>query len=247
MKRIIFVLFLMFIAHILEAQNIGILNGKWAFSGSRLTLFHVKNDSLFFTEINDHIVKDFEPFYSGSPDFSSLTLFPCKVFQFNEQLMITTEVSKKRLFTFIYSLKDTTIIHFVGDVYYNDKRSPNPNENCDLNVPYCTIKLYSINEIITIRNLKAISEISKKEVMKVFKQHSKLCKTKCNKCYEGFPGAEVNQIIIEMGYNPICKIPRNDSYTYQTSGFDNIMDIYKSDKEIYSFYKKYFLDFINNK
>ncbi|AUC15799.1 hypothetical protein BTO06_11850 [Tenacibaculum sp. SZ-18] len=250
MKTLILLLTIISISPLSFGQEVSSLDGKWAFSGSRTTFFTVKNDSLFVSLINDHTISEFEQFYSGAPKADSLTLFPCQTNQFDDKLMIVaknTRRNKGALMSFIYSTKDSSSITYIGDVYYGDKKVPNANDNCNLQVPYCTNKLYSIKELDSIKKLKPISEISKAEVLTVFERHSEILKTKCNKCYEGFPGADINGILIDLGYNPIQKIDWNDSYAYEVSGFDNIMDKYREDEEVVAAYRKYFSTFIENK
>ena len=49
-------------------------------------------------------------------------------------------------------------------------------------------------------------------------QNEKL-KSRCNKCYAGFTDAYMNEILIEMGFNPIVKRTAVHSVWYNTSGF----------------------------
>lgn len=249
MKNLILLLIIISIGSLSFGQEVASLDGKWAFSGSRTTFFTVKNDSLFLSLINDNTVQEFEQFYSGIPNADSLTLFPCKTTQFDDKLMIVAEITRRNkvsLMSFIYSTKDSSSIIYVGNVFYDDRKVPNANENCNLQVPYCLNRLYSIKELDSIKKLKSVSEISKAEVLLVFKRHSEILKSKCNKCYEGFPGADINGILIDLGYNPIQKVDCNDSYAYEVSGFDNIMDKFREDEEVVAAYKKYFLAFTQN-
>lgn len=249
MKKIFLGLLLIITYNFALSQKINDLDRKWAFSGSRTTFFSVRNDSLFLSLINDHSVHDFEQFYSGDPNMDSLTLFPCQTTLFGNKIMVVVEVkqmNKKSIMSFIYSTEDSSVINYIGDVYYGDKKVPNANENCNLQVPYCINKLYSIADIEKIKKLNPISEITKKEVLKVFKMHSEVVKSRCNKCYEGFPGAEINEIIIQLGYNPVIKKGWNDTYVYDVSGFDNMLKIYEEDSEVKNAYRAYFLPFINN-
>jgi hypothetical protein len=250
MKKISFVVvFFLSMIHVI-AQDIKTLDGKWAFSGSRTTIFTVKNDTLFVSLIDDNDLKNFEAFYSGKSITDTSQLFPATVSQFNGKLMITSQLkrnTKTSLMTFIYDEKDSLHIQYVGDVYYNDKRVPYTNEHCDINVPYCTNRLYSKSDIVRISKLKSLETITKPEILELFKKHEAICKTKCNKCYEGFPGADMNGILIEMGYNPINKVPWNAGYKYKVSAFDFIMDKHRSDPEIDQAYRKYFWEFMTGK
>ena len=99
--------------------------------------------------------------------------------------------------------------------------------------------MYALNDIIEIKKLKKLSNITKEEVLDAFKIHSEMLVTKCNKCHDGFTGADFNTILIEMGYNPISIIDWNDSYAYDTSGFDYIMDLFENDEEIFNAFKTY--------
>lgn len=217
------------------AQDIKMLDGKWAFSGSRTTVFTVKGDSLFVSLIDDDDLKNFETFYSGKPITDASQMFPAAVLKFNGKLMLTSQIRRNlrtSSVTFIFDQKDSLHIHYVGDVYYDDKKAPYTNEYCDTNVPYCTNRLYSRSDIVRISKLKSLETITKPEILELFKKHEVICKTKCNKCYEGFPGADFNGILIEMGYNPINKKPRDAGYKYSVSAFDFIMDRYREDPEI---------------
>src|ERR1044071_7483416 len=218
------ILFLVLTIHVV-AQDIKTLDGKWAFSGSRSTVFTVRNDTLFVSLVDDGDLPNFEAFYSGKPITDPALLSPATVSKFNGKLQIASQVKRRSntfLMTFIYDEKDSLHIHYVGDVYYGDKKIPNANAYCDTLVPYCTNRLYSRNDMIRIGKLKPLEGITKKEIFEVFKKHEIMCRTKCNKCYEGFPGADFNGIIIEMGYNPIYKKPWNGSYSYSVSSYDFI-------------------------
>jgi hypothetical protein len=233
-----------------SAQDFKKLDGKWAFSGSRMTIFTVRNDTLFTSLIDDSDLNSFDAFYAGKPISDPKQLIASKVSSFNGKLMISADFStesKSHLLTLIYDEKDSLHIQYVGDVYYNDKKVPYTNENCNPAVPYCTNRLYSKSDLAAIKKMAPLAGIKKPEILELFKRHEEVCKTKCNKCYESFAGAEINEILIDMGYNPINKVEWNKSYKYSVSGFDFIMDHNKQDPEIMAAYKKYSQPFYKGK
>jgi hypothetical protein len=249
MKKIsIVVLFFLSMIHVV-AQDIKMLDGKWAFSGSRTTVFTVKNDTLFVSLVDDGDLKNFETFCAGQSITDPALLSATTISRFNGKLQISAMAKRKQstyLMTFIYDQRDSLHIHYVGDVYYGDKKVPYTNQYCDTLVPYCTNRLYSKSDIVRISKLKPLEIITKPEILELFKRHEAICKTKCNKCFEGFPGADINGILIEMGYNPVYKKPRNDSYTYSVSASSFIMDKYRDDPEIKEA-TNYFKEFLTGK
>jgi len=56
-------------------------------------------------------------------------------------------------------------------------------------------------------------------------------KSRCNRCYAGFTDAYMNEVFIEMGYNPIVKRAAVNSVWYNTSGFTFYLKMKFSDDQ----------------
>jgi hypothetical protein len=242
MKKIIFAIAFTCAALSVVAQDIKMLDGRWAFSGNRTTVFTVKNDTLFVSLVDNGDLKNFETFYSGKPLTDPGVLSRAQTSVVNGKMLISCGIKrgdKSTLMVFIYDQKDSLHIQYIGDVYYGEKKAPYINDKCNTDVPYCTNRLYYRNDAVKISKLKSLAGITKAEVIDLFTKLSNANQKRCNKCYEGLEGADVNVLLIEMGYNPINKVPKNATYQYSVSGFDFFMDKHGKDPEVMEAYKNY--------
>lgn len=226
MKKLLFVLpFILTITA--RAQVARSFENRWCFIGGSIMLFSAKNDKLYCKLFAPHNPQDFKNFYSSQNVNDSSTYNEVSIDSSKAKLFLTTRFlsvnEQKTLFLVYDKLNDSTLF-FVGDVYYDISRMKYTNTNCNIDVPACSNYLYKKNDISFITKNKELKTISRKEVFEVFKRFKVILAKRCNRCYEGFPGADFNRVLIAMGYNPFYQRTFNNELIYDTSGFDFIME-----------------------
>lgn len=243
----LFIIVLITLALTTSGQTIKSFDGRWCFTGSRTSIFVVKENQLFLTFIKGHDTEYFSRFYSGKDLGDSLDFFPVTVDSAGNKIFLSTHITINNRGTSLFLVFDKTvdsILNFVGDVYYDSSQVKFANNNCNLDVPSCTNYFYHRTDIIRISKLRDIKALSRTEAFNIFTQFAKISRNKCNKCYEGFPGADFNQIVINMGFNPIYQRKFNDEMIYETSAFDFIRENMignsspPKDQDLYDYYKK---------
>lgn len=252
MKKSIFILSLFFVLHS-YGQIPKSFDGRWCFAGSRILQFAEKKGKLYCRFIEEHDTKNFLQFYLGKQvadtigsivniDSSKTKLFLTTILQSGE---------KSKSFFFVYDKSNDSTLYFVGDVYYDTTRIKYTNHNCNCVVPTCGNYFYTKKTLATISKLKDIGNLTREEAFEVFKRFKAVSATRCNRCYEGFPGADFNNILMNMGFNPISQKKFGNEIVYNTSVFDYIMDKFvggesgKRDKELYDYYKSISNEFFN--
>ena len=93
------------------------------------------------------------------------------------------------------------------------------NSNCNLQYPRCINRLYNESDLKAILQLKTYDAFSRDDAFEFLLRLNEKLKSRCNKCYAGFTDAYMNEILIEMGFNPIVKRTAVHSVWYNTSGF----------------------------
>jgi recombinational DNA repair protein (RecF pathway) len=73
-----------------------------------------------------------------------------------------------------------------------------------------------LNAILRLKNSEAFTRDDAFEFLLRFNEK---LKSRCNRCFAGFTDAYMNEVLIEMGFNPIVKRTANKSVWYNTSGF----------------------------
>lgn len=119
----------------------------------------------------------------------------------------------------LYSAKDSSHILFTGDVFYDSSKVIVPNINCTPGRPACSNRLYDQNELKSMMKLKTTDAFTRDDAFEFLTRLNGNLKSRCNKCYAGFTDAYMNEILIEMGFNPIIKRTAARSIWYNTSGF----------------------------
>ena len=123
----------------------------------------------------------------------------------------------------VYLPADPNNIQFTGDVYFDSTRVVATNANCTVTKPVCANRLYSGNELRGLSELKSPDSFTRDDAFEFLLRMNQKLKTKCNRCYAGFTDAWMNEVLIEMGFNPIVKKQANKSVWYTTSGFSSFV------------------------
>jgi hypothetical protein len=142
-----------------------------------------------------------------------------KTYQLEGVLKIYTSFGKKLdTLNFIVEKNNPNVLKIVKK-FVADYRTKNmtQNINCDTPQLACPIYLYDIAKFDALKKLKAIEKITKPDLEKFLKKLEISFKKSCNLCNESFFAAEVNKIVIELGYNPISSRITQYSTFYKTS------------------------------
>jgi len=207
------------LARISFAQTLRQLDGKWCFTGLRTTVFKVQGEKLHVAMIEYPDTANFNSFVQDLPIDSSI-FTEANVTQANDSVIIhaifPAIAHELRL---VYSLKDPTNIWFTGDVFFDSTRVIATNKNCNIKTPGCINRLYSRDDLKSFTSLKTNENFTRDDAFEFLLLLNNKLKSKCNRCYAGFTDAYMNEVLIEMGFNPIVKHTANKSVWYNTSGF----------------------------
>jgi hypothetical protein len=206
-------------AQIIHAQSINQLNGRWSFTGLRTTVFKVTNEKLYVGMLDYADTSNFNRFVKGLP-IDSTVFEEASVIQKHDSIAIHARFpSIDHNLQLVYVTNDSTHILFTGDVFFDSTRVIATNKNCDLNNPGCINRLYNGSDLKAIMQLKSYDVFSRDDAFEFLLRLNENLKARCNKCYAGFTDAYMNEILIEMGFNPIVKRSAASSVWYNTSGF----------------------------
>ena len=255
MKNVLFILSLIF-ALTVKAQIPETFDGRWCSLGSSTLVFSAKNNKLYCTLVEEHKTKEFASFYLSQQLSDSAKYFEVNVSTANSKIFLGTTIHTRRdssTMLFVYDRSVDTTLYFVGDVYYDSTRMAYTNSNCNMDVPACSSYFYKKNDYAYLSKLKSLTTISRKEAFEVLRRFMALSATKCNRCYEGFPGAYMNRIIIGMGYNPVYQQEFDGELCFKTSGLDFIVDTFigrtdkPNDKEMADYLKNKYAEYFFGK
>ena len=208
---------------IVNAQTINQLNGRWSFTGLRTTVFKVEDEQLYVGMIEYTDTSNFNRFVNGL-SIDSGVFNQASVIRTNDTLFIHAKFpSIDHDLQLVYVTKDSTNILFTGDVFFDSTRIIVTNNNCNLNNPSCINRLYNESDLKAILQLKTYEAFSRDDAFEFLLRLNEKLKSRCNKCYAGFTDAYMNEILIEMGFNPIVKRTAVHSEWYNTSGFTFFM------------------------
>jgi hypothetical protein len=203
----------------IDAQTIQQLDGKWSFTGLRTTVFKIVNEKLYVGMLEYTDTSNFNRFVNALP--IDLTVFnEASVIQKNDT--ITVHVGFPSIdhdLQLVYVTKDSTNILFTGDVFFDSTKVVVANKNCNLSNPGCINRLYDQGDLKAIMRLKSYDVFTRDDAFEFLLRLNEKLKSRCNKCYAGFTDAYMNEILIDMGFNPIVKRAAINSVWYNTSGF----------------------------
>jgi hypothetical protein len=99
--------------------------------------------------------------------------------------------------------------------------------------PACINRLYGQEDLVRLTALKTSESFTRDDAFEFLVRLNHTLKTKCNRCYAGFTDAYMNEVLIEIGYNPISKRTTNKLVWYNTSGFTVfVKEKYSDDQRI---------------
>ena len=226
-----FLLICLLYVNVGTAQDIQHLDGKWAFTGLRTTVFKVLNGKLYMGMLEYADTANFNRFMQRQPLDTSVYI-PATVSQSSDTIRINAKFPLiDHELKLHYLPKDSTHIWFTGDVYIDSTRVIVPNNNCNLQNPACINRLYNQTDLGAIISLKTSEQFSRDDAFEFLLRLNEKLKSRCNKCFAGFTDAYMNEVLIEMGYNPIVKRTAVRSVWYNTSGFTFYLKMKFADDE----------------
>jgi hypothetical protein len=201
------------------SQKISDLNGRWCFTGLRTTLFDYRNNKLYVGFLEPRDTLNFKKFLNHVP-LDTAIFIESNVTAVNDTFIIEASFPRINYFLkLVYTTTNPDVIMYTGDVFFDSSTIIATNRNCHLQNPSCVNRLYSKDEILTINKMKAPEKFSRDDAFEFLLRLSLKLKDKCNRCYAGFTDAYMNEVLIDMGFNPITKHTYTQSVMYNTSGF----------------------------
>lgn len=215
------------------SQSIHQFDGKWSFTGLRTTVFKVQNSKLYLGMIEYADTANFNLFVQGL-SIDTAVFVEASVSQTNDTIVINAKFPAiAHELNLLYSPKDPNNIWFTGDVYFDSSRVIVTSANCNVKSPACINRLYDRADLARLTGLKTSESFTRDDAFEFLVRLNHTLKTKCNRCYAGFTDAYMNEVLIEMGYNPISKRTANKSVWYNTSGFTVfVKEKYSGDQRI---------------
>lgn len=200
-------------------QSINELNGKWCFTGFRTTIFSVRNAKLYVGLLDSRDTINFKRFLENSI-LDTAIFVEATVLSSNDTLKMEADFPKiKHRLNLAYYLSAVDAITYMGDVYFDTASLIRTNRNCQLQQPMCINKLYAADDIPRILKLKPVQEFTRDHAFEFLLRLSLELRDKCNRCYSGFTDAYMNEVFIDMGFNPITAHRFGFVTVYNTSGF----------------------------
>jgi hypothetical protein len=194
-------------------------DGKWSFTGLRTTIFKVQDAKLYLGMIEYADTANFNRFVLGLP-VDSTVFNEAIVSQRSDTLVINAKFPAiAHELALLYSPNDPNNIWFTGDVFFDSTRVIVTNTNCNPGSPGCINRLYNHDDLNSITSLKTKDNFTRDDAFEFLLRLNEKLKSKCNRCYAGFTDAYMNEVLVEMGFNPIVKRIANKSVWYNTSGF----------------------------
>lgn len=202
-----------------HAQTIKLFDGRWSFTGLRTTVFKVENEKLLVGMLEYADTANFNRFMKGLP-MDSTVFNEAMVSEMGDTMSIHVRFPAiDHDLQLVYSTHDPNNILFTGDVFFDSTKVIVANNNCSLDHPACVNRLYRADDLKKISQLKTYEVFSRDDAFEFLLRLSEYLKFRCNKCYAGFTDAYMNEVLIEMGFNPIVKRIAAHSEWYNTSGF----------------------------
>ncbi len=213
------------------AQTIKQLDGKWAFTGLRTTVFKVAKEKLYVGMLEYADTSNFNRFILGL-SLDSAVFKKATATQKDDTITIQAKFpSIDHDLKLLYVPNDSNNIWYTGDVFFDSTKVIVTNKNCNLNNPGCINRLYDESDLKTMMHLKNNEVFTRDDAFEFLLRLNEKLKSRCNRCYAGFTDAYMNEVLIEMGYNPIVKRTAVNSVWYNTSGFTFYLKMKFSDDE----------------
>ena len=201
------------------AQSMNVLNGKWCFTGFRTTVFSVMNQKLYVGLLESRDTLNFKKFLENSILDSSIFV-EATVRSLNDTVKIEADFPRtKHKLHLRYFSGSPAVIIYMGDVFGDSASLIRTNSNCPIQQPMCINKLYAAADVSTISKLKPELEFTRDHAFEFLLRLSFQLRNKCNRCYAGFTDAYMNEVLIDMGFNPVTTQKSGGFTIYNTSGF----------------------------
>lgn len=226
-------LFALLYVHCADAQILKQLDGKWAFTGLRTTIFKVQNNELYVGMLEYTDTSNFNRFLEALPPDSTV-FTKASTLQENDTIAIQVQFPAiDHSLQLIYATKNPMNILFTGDVFFDSTKAITANNNCNLNNPGCINRLYNASDLKAMLHLNNYTNFTRDDAFEFLLRLNETLKTRCNKCYAGFTDSYMNEVLINMGFNPIIKRSAVGSTWYNTSGFNSYIKAkFASDQRI---------------
>ena len=201
------------------AQTITQFDGKWAFTGLRTTVFKVDNKKLYVGMLEYTDTLHFNRFVQGLPlDFAVFSEATATLN--SDTIVISVKFpSIDHDLKLLYVPNDSNNIWYTGDVFFDSTKVIVTNKNCNLFNPGCINRLYNDADLKSMMRLKTSDLFTRDDAFEFLLRLNEKLKLRCNRCYAGFTDAYMNEVLFEMGFNPIIKRTAVKSVWYNTSGF----------------------------
>jgi hypothetical protein len=202
------------------SQALQSLDDKWCFTGLRTTLFNVENGHLYVGLLNYNDTLNFKKFINDGFVDDTLIFSRADIIGSGDTIIIKANFPKvDHELILEYSPLNPSAINYTGDVYFDSTHVINTNRNCRLSKPSCINTLYSKEDLLSMIKKNSPEKFTRDNAYEFLVRLSVKLKDKCNRCYPGFTDAYMNEVLIEMGFNPITRQPVANSLLYNTSGF----------------------------
>src|SRR5690349_14642496 len=218
MTKYILLLFLIY-TQSATAQTINQLDGRWSFTGLRTTIFKVQNQKLFVGMLEYADTANFNRFIKGL-SVDSTVFNEANVNQSHDTINIHARFPAiDHDLQLKYLPSDPNHILFTGDVFFDSTKVIATNKNCNLSNPGCINRLYNQSDLKAMMQLKTYEAFTRDDAFEFLLRLNERLQSRCNKCYAGFTDAYMNDVLMEMGFNPIVKRSAANTVWYNTSGF----------------------------
>jgi hypothetical protein len=200
-------------------QTVEQFEGRWSFTGLRTTAFKVRDNKLYVAMVEYTDTASFNRFVRRLPLDSSMFSLAA-VSAENDTVLIDVDFpSIDHRLSLRYTPSDPDHIWYTGDVFFDSTRIISTNLNCSLARPACINRLYDDVHLKELNRLKTSESFTRDDAFEFLLRLNEKLKSHCNRCYAGFTDAYMNEVLMEMGFNPIVKQTANRSVWYNTSGF----------------------------
>jgi hypothetical protein len=228
------------------------LNNQWAFFGNGLVYFEEQRDSLWvdYMEQDSYRFIDFYNFNLPPNEKRELKLVgvvdTVKAYQLTSIMEFTTRFrSKQDTIKFLMNKNNNHQIWVAGKITYDYREnSIKKNSYCDTPFLFCPLLLYDKSKMETIKKLNPIDKITKPHLIAFLNKLEKKLKERCNICNEAFFISDVNEIIMELGYNPVFTYTKGKMTIHKTSALYQLTYLLATaHKDLNERYKKLFDNF----
>jgi hypothetical protein len=251
MNKLFFLICFIKLSLLAQAQLPNSLINKWGFIGNGILFFSETNNQTY-VEIMEQGNNSFIDLYTTGKSLNKK--YQDKIIV--EDSTITYKLlSQTRLYDtfekavdtvrFLKEKNNSNILFITGKSRINGKRNGiKTNNNCDTTNLKCPVYLYDLKKLNELKKLKQINTINKTDFVKFLNNLKKALPKNCNICNDNFVVSVVNNIVMQMGYNPISSYTTKYSTIYKTSALYQLnFELLTKYKELKPQYEKIINDF----